>query len=73
MAALRTDRLRALIEQRDPARGRQRRLARALGVSEPQISEWLSGNKVPGRDALLALAAYLGVTAEELMHPPASG
>jgi transcriptional regulator with XRE-family HTH domain len=75
----RADRLRELLEARDPAPGRQRRAARVIGVTEQVVSEWLRGRKQPGSDVLVDLAAYLGTTADDLLPPtvrtdrPASG
>jgi transcriptional regulator with XRE-family HTH domain len=65
----RSERLRQLLMEKDPERGRQSRLARALGVSEAIVSEWLAGRKSPGGQMLVDLAAYLGTTAEDLLPP----
>lgn len=65
----RADRLRELLESKDPLPGRQRRAARALGVTDQVVSEWLRGRKQPGSDVLVNLAAYLGTTADDLLPP----
>ena len=72
-------RIRQLLQTIDTRRGAQARLAKALGVSTPTVSQWISGKKQPGGPMLVNLAAYLGTTADDLLPPtlqpdrPASG
>lgn len=42
-------------------------VARALGVSQPTVSEWESGVSTPKPDKMERLADYLGVTPEFLL------
>lgn len=75
----RSDRLRALLQAVDPEYGRQNRLAARLGVSRKTVCDWMKGRRIPTAPVLVALAAYLGTTAEDLIppdpsiRPPASG
>jgi len=62
-------RLPRYLAARDPERGAQARLARALGVSTATVAEWVAGRKRPGAQLLVDLAAYLGLPAEALLRP----
>ena len=46
----------------------QSELARRLGVSQPTVSDWISGKKKPGGDKVLALAKELGIPAERVLR-----
>lgn len=46
----------------------QSELAEAMGVTQSSVSRWLSGDALPTVDRLAALARYLGVTVDELLH-----
>ncbi len=49
------------------ARGiQQRRLARAIGVSDAAISRYLSGDRKPDIDTIRAIADYLGLEPAEV-------
>jgi transcriptional regulator with XRE-family HTH domain len=45
----------------------QSELARRLGVSQPTVSDWISGKKKPGGDKVLALAKEMGIPAERVL------
>ena len=50
------------------ARGiQQKELAIDLGVSQPTISDWESGRKVPSAKSTLKLADYFGVSVDYLL------
>lgn len=49
----------------------QEEVAQALGVSRTDISEWESGRGAPERDPLKALAAFYGVSPDELLSDTA--
>lgn len=49
----------------------QEEVAQALGVSRTDISEWESGRGAPERDPLKALAAFYGVSPDELISDTA--
>jgi len=42
-------------------------LAKAMGVSHPTVSRWLSGEDVPSTASCRKLAAYSGVPVEEIL------
>ena len=67
--AFRADRMRELLAKVDSKPGRQNRLAKRLGVARQTVSEWINGRKQPGGSLLVNLAAYLGITADELLPP----
>lgn len=52
------DRLRSLKEERGIT---NLDLARALGVTQPTVSRWVSGKIIPPRDQLEAIAGYFSV------------
>jgi transcriptional regulator with XRE-family HTH domain len=45
----------------------QSELARRLGVSQPTVSDWISGKKTPSGDKVLSLAKEMGVTPERVL------
>lgn len=53
------------------AGGTQVTLAAAAGVKQGQISDWLSGNRTPGADGLVALAKGFTVPISSLFPPEA--
>jgi len=46
-------------------------LARAVGTKRQNLWSWESGRTSPSLEMLLALAAALGVTVDDLLRPPA--
>ena len=59
------DNLRTLIDQRGWT---QQQAADAIGVSQANISRWLSENHEPSADVLIRIAKVFGVTLEELLR-----
>ncbi len=51
-----------------PEWGRNRVLGKALGVSPPAVSKWLTNKALPTIDKLFELSDYLGVRAEWLVN-----
>lgn len=49
----------------------QEEVAQELGVSHTDVSEWESGRSAPERDPLKALAAFYGVSPDELLSDTA--
>jgi transcriptional regulator with XRE-family HTH domain len=45
----------------------QSELARRLGVSQPTVSDWISGKKTPSGDKVLSLAKEMDVTPERVL------
>lgn len=45
----------------------QSELARRLGISQPTVSDWISGKKRPSGDKVLALAKELGIPPERVL------
>lgn len=45
----------------------QSELARRLGVSQPTVSDWISGKKRPSGDKVLALATEIGIPPEKVL------
>ena len=45
----------------------QRELAERVGVSQPTVSDWVNGEKIPTGDNVPRLAAALGVRPSELL------
>ena len=60
--------IRALMHQR---RVRQQDLGRVLGLSQPQVSQRLSGRTEWSERELRAVATYLEVPVGDLFEPPA--
>lgn len=46
--------------------------AKALGVSQPTVSDWLTGNTTPTTQNLRAIAAHTGLSFEDLLSPTPS-
>lgn len=46
----------------------QAQLATALDVSQPTISEWLSGKIKPSADSLMEISEHTGLTVDELLR-----
>lgn len=46
----------------------QNRLAIALGVSRPTVSDWYNGNKMPRIEKLKEIAKILGVSVSDLLE-----
>jgi phage repressor protein C with HTH and peptisase S24 domain len=46
---------------------KQREIAAAVDVKTPTVSQWELGREKPGRDRLVRLAKFFGVTVEELL------
>jgi transcriptional regulator with XRE-family HTH domain len=44
-------------------------LARALGVAQSTVSDWVTGNKMPRHNALVKLCVYFGVALPDLLQP----
>ena len=47
----------------------QKELSEISGVPQQNISAYESGNRIPGADAMYALAVALGTTMDELYRP----
>lgn len=60
------DRIRHLFER--TWNRNQRRMAEAIGISQPTLSRVLSGTQKPGRSLLLALGTFPGIDIEWLLH-----
>jgi transcriptional regulator with XRE-family HTH domain len=45
----------------------QSELARRLGVSQPTVSDWISGKKTPSGDKVLSLAKEMGIPPERVL------
>jgi transcriptional regulator with XRE-family HTH domain len=52
--------------------GRQKELSDAVGISEAALSHYISGRSQPAMDKLVALAANLDVTLDELVFGPSA-
>jgi transcriptional regulator with XRE-family HTH domain len=48
----------------------QLEFAKAIGVSQPAVSDWLNGHTSPTAAKLRAIAAHTGVSIDELLGPP---
>ena len=55
-----------IAEQRKARRMTQEHLARALGVSQPRLSQWESGTIIPRVDIALEIARILDCRVEDL-------
>lgn len=42
-------------------------LARALGVSQPTVSDWINGKIAPTVESLRAISAHTGLSIDELL------
>jgi hypothetical protein len=63
----RTQRLR--IKSRDPVdRFSQKEACEELGVAQPTLSQWLSGRMLPRPEHFPAIAAFLGVTLDQVLR-----
>ncbi len=51
----------------------QAQIARLIGVSPSNITEWLKGRGVPNADKIKKLAEVLGVAVSDLIDEPPSG
>jgi transcriptional regulator with XRE-family HTH domain len=45
----------------------QSELARRLGVSQPTVSDWISGKKTPSGDKVLLLSREMGISVERVL------
>lgn len=48
------------------------KVATETGIPKSTFSDWKSGRSKPKMDKLMKIAAYFGVTIEELMKEPAN-
>lgn len=60
--------LRAYVDAQ-PRRRKQSEIARELGLSESQLSLYLSGARIPSRDVALRLSREFGFSLESLLDP----
>lgn len=64
------NRIRELREQKGL---QQKELAVDIGISQPTVSDWESGRKIPSAKSTMKLSKYFGVSVEYLMgEEPAS-
>lgn len=49
----------------------QSEFAKAMGVSQPTVSDWLNGRISPTAKKLLAMSNYTGLSIDELLAAPA--
>jgi transcriptional regulator with XRE-family HTH domain len=45
----------------------QAQLAKALGVSQPTVSDWVTGEKFPSTEKLRRISQHTGITTDELL------
>jgi transcriptional regulator with XRE-family HTH domain len=50
----------------------QAELAKALGVSQPTVSDWLKGKFSPNAKKLKAISEYTGLSVDVLLAAPAA-
>jgi len=62
------ERLRQYLEERDIT---QKSLAERMGVTQPAISGWLSGEYSPSIDNLRQLSRITGLSIDDLLDQPA--
>lgn len=66
----RMERLRTWLTDNDRT---QLEFAKAIGVSQPTVSDWLNGNTSPTTQNLREIAAYTGLSIDDLLGlPPVS-
>lgn len=61
--------VRGLLEQR---KWSQKKLAEIMKIPAPTITKYLKRERVPGLDAVDAIADAFGISASELLRPPGS-
>lgn len=46
----------------------QKEIAKMMGVKQPQVSNWLSGKRIPNAENLIKLSTILELYPEELLE-----
>lgn len=59
--------MKRLAEYLEDTETTQAQLAKALDVSQPTVSDWITGEKSPSIDNLRRIAQYTGISADELL------
>jgi len=71
--AIQKDSLRHIRQWLRYRRTSQRAAAEALGVSEPTVSKWLSGEQGMSVEQFMLLARLLKATPQDILGPPEAG